>query len=361
MSDFICVGLDVHARSIQGCAKNFETGEVWEKKMPNQPDVVLLWCLSLPGPCYVVYEAGPTGYELVRVLREHGVAADVLAPSKVLTAAGDRVKTDRRDAQRLAMVAGSPDPPVIWIPDCETEAARDVYRCREDAMLTKKSSMLRLDHFLLRHQRQWDHSTWTKAHVEWLMSQRFEQDCLQTTYDAYLGMVLDQRREVDALDKLIVTQYACLPRWEPVVTALECLRGISTLTAFGLAVEIGDWSRLSPVTIGSYVGLVPSESSSGESRSQAGITKTGNSHVRRLLVEAAWEHLKPYRPTQSPTLQRAWGKVSPVIKTRADHANRRLHDKWMHLEQRHKNRGKAVVAVARELSGFCRDLAIMAT
>jgi len=362
MVDFIHVGLDVHARSVQGCGISGETGEVFERRLDNDPDQVAMWLLGLPGVPNVVYEAGPTGFELARVLIEYGLKCAVLAPSKIPTF-GDRIKTDKRDARRLSEVAASPrlSDVSIWIPDRDTEAARDVYRAREDAMLSCRAGAQRLTHFLLRHQRRWEGgSTWTKAHLGWLTSQRFTDPCVQASFDYYLGAVLDLRRHLHDADAL-VTEYAGTARWVGVVNAFQCLRGISTLSAYGFAVEIGDFTRLTPQTIGAYLGLVPSEYSSGQSRHQGGITKTGNAHARRILVEAAWEHHKPYRPTQSVKLQRAWGNVDAPIRACSHQANQRLFRRWVSFDQRGKRSVKAVVAIARELAGFCHDLAIMTT
>ena len=174
----------------------------------------------------------------------------------------------------------------------------------------------------------------------------------------YLAVVEQAFRRKAELDEQIRIEAVKEP-WCRVVDALSCLRGVSTLTGFALATEIGNWSRLDARTIGSYLGLVPSEFSSGQTRSQGGITKTGNPHVRRLLVEAAWFHAKPYQPARSPSLQLAWSKVPGPVNVKADAANRRLYHQWTRFKVRKKRPVVANTAVARQLAGFCHDLAMM--
>lgn len=359
MVESIFVGLDVHARSVVAYALDPVTGQCWQARFEGAGMGELVgWCNRLPGPVQVVYEAGPTGFELARRLQDAGLGVQVAAPSK-LPVTGDRVKTDRRDAKDLArwLAAGTIIVPV-WIPDRDIEAARDLFRCREDAWLASRSSRQRLGHFLLRHDETWDKACWTKTHLAWLGSRHFADPLTQNVFDEYLNIATEDLRRVNELDKL-VTEQSASPRWAPQVQALECLRGISTLTAFGLLAEIGEWTRLTPVTIGSYLGLVPSETSSGQTRHQGGITKTGNTHARRLLIEAAWIHHKPYRPASSPTLQRAFDKAPPQVRARADLANRRLNNEWVKHDAKGHRKIITAAAIARQLAGYCHDLAVM--
>jgi transposase len=202
----------------------------------------------------------------------------------------------------------------------------------------------------------YDGATWTSRHEVWLRKQRFDNRALQLTYDAAFDAMtacIDRRERLEAA----IDAMAADSEFTPVVRRLGCIRGIATLTAFGLATEIGDWHRLTGRTIGAYLGLVPSEFSSGSSRVQGEVTKTGNKHVRRLLVEAAWHHRSPYRPGQ--VLRRRWDLASPAARARGQAANRRLHYRWTGFDQRRKRSVVANIAVARELAGWCWSLAVL--
>jgi len=357
------VGLDVHARSIVGCAvaAGGGVGEVVYRSFGNDPEAVLDWCFTLPGPVKACYEAGPTGYGLVRAFTGVGVEMLVVAPSKLLPQPGARVKTDRRDARHLACLLATGNVTAVRVPTVVEEAARNVFRCREDAQLEFGAATVRLSHFLLRHQiTELAGSDWNKVRLEWLAKLDFEDANDQVVFDSYLGAVQSLRRRKLDLERQI-TQIAGAEPWCGVVDALCCLRGVSTLTAFGLATEIGDWHRLTARSIGPYVGLVPSEHSSGPSHRQGGITKTGNQHVRRLLAEAAWCHKRAYWPSRSPSLQRAWARVDEPVRQRADEANRRLYRQWCKFVDKKKKLVVANTAIARELAGFCHDLAVMVT
>jgi hypothetical protein len=211
---------------------------------------------------------------------------------------------------------------------------------------------------LLRHQIVYSGGTpWTLVHHAWLRRQRFDDPTLHSAYDAALESVLAAEARRDRLDQAI-TQAAELPQFHGVVTRLQCLRGISTVTSFALAVEIADWSRFTGASIGAFVGLVPSEHSSGESRVQGAITKSGNGHVRRLLIEAAWTHRAPYH-SPSPTLRRRWDNATPAARARGHAGNHRLHDRWITFLDRNKKPAVANVAIARELAGWCWSLATL--
>jgi transposase len=353
------VGLDVHARSVKAFALDVSTGEFWRKSLDNDPGQVIDWCLTLPGPARAVYEAGPTGYGMARAFAEIGLDLLVAAPSKLPVVPGDRVKTDKRDARRLCEALAAGQVTAVWVPSEGQEAARDLFRCREDAQIEFKAAAHRLSKLLLRNGLVWDRKCWTKTHLEWIGKVRFVDPCRQAALDSYLAHVQHLQRRKAHLDKLIEGE-AAKAGWKPVVDALKCLRGVGALTAFGLAVEAGDWERLDPRKAGAYFGLVPSERSSGESRWQGGITKTGNGHARRLLVEAAKQHLRPYRPGSSRSLQKAYADVSPAVAARAEQANRRLAAQARKHGKAKKHTNRNTVALARELAGFCRDLAVMA-
>ena len=350
------VGLDVHARSIVGGVLDTVTGEVWSLRLPPATDAVLSWVGSLPGPVAVAYEAGPTGFGLARALEAAGVRCVVVAPSKLERPPGDRVKTDRRDAERLARLLRIGELPSVRVPSEAEEAARDLVRAREDARGDLMRARHRLSKLLLRQGLVWENSAWTGAHEVWLRSQRFDRVGVQLAFDEAFDAVLSVHARRDRLDAAIV-EMAATSAFAPVVDRLCCLRGVGTLTGFGLAVEIGDWHRFTGSAIGSYLGLMPTESSSGARRAQGGITKTGNSHARRLLVESAWHHRKPYRLSRELIRRRAG--QPPTVRDRAEQGNRRLHRRWARLDARGKRPTISAVAVARELAGWTWSLAVM--
>jgi transposase len=351
-----CVGLDVHARSVVGCMIDNEAGEIATLRLSPRTEAIVDWVRSLPGPVAVTYEAGPTGFGLARALTAAGVRCEVVAPSKVERPPGDRVKTDRRDAERLARLLRIGELPSVRVPSEAEEAARDLVRAREDARGDLMRARHRLSKLLLRQGLVWENSAWTGAHEVWLRSQRFDRVGVQLAFDEAFDAVLSVHARRDRLDAAIV-EMAATSAFAPVVDRLCCLRGVGTLTGFGLAVEIGDWHRFTGSAIGSYLGLVPTESSSGARRAQGGITKTGNSHARRLLVESAWHHRKPYRLSRELIRRRAG--QPPTVRDRAEQGNRRLHRRWARLDARGKRPTISAVAVARELAGWTWSLAVM--
>ena len=352
------VGLDVHARSVVAAAIDGRTGEVSRRTMTPDYGEALAWVGSLPGPVRVVYEAGPTGFGLARFLFAAGIACVVAAPSKLQRPAGDRVKTDKNDALHLAKLLHLGQIVEVTIPGVAQEAARDLVRARDDVRGDLMSARHRVSKLLLRQGIvYYGGNAWTTKHERWLGSHRFDQPGLQYAFDSTFEAMLMSVQRRDRLDAAINTM-AADSAFTPVVTRLGCLRGISTLTAFGLAVEIGDWDRLTGRSIGAYVGLVPTECSSGAARSQGGVTKTGNGHVRRLLVEAAWHHRQPYR-TPGATMRRRWEHASPAAVARGHAGNRRLHERWAGFNARKKQSVVANAAVARELAGWCWSLAVL--
>jgi len=351
-----CVGLDVHARSVVACAIDDVAGEIRTQRVSAKTEAIVEWVRTLPGPVAVTYEAGPTGFGLARALAAIGARCVVVAPSKLERPPGDRVKTDRRDAERLARLLRIGELPAVRVPTEAEEAARDLVRAREDARGDLMRARHRLSKLLLRQGLVWDAAAWTAAHEAWLRAQRFDRLGVQLAFDEAFDAVLTVHARRDRLDTAIA-KMAATSSFAPVVGRLCCLRGVGTLTAFGLAVEVGDWHRFTGSAIGSYLGLVPTESSSGQRRAQGGITKTGNSHARRLLVEAAWHHRKPYRPSRE--LIRRRNGQPPAVRERAERGNRRLHRRWARLDARGKRSTISAVAVARELAGWTWSLATM--
>lgn len=359
------LGLDVHARSVKAAAIDCSTGEVIEKSLPNDLVVIDEFVTDLArehGPLRITYEAGPTGFGLARSLHEAGHVVQVAAPSKLLRPAGERVKTDRRDALLLARLARNDDITAVRIPTLTEESTRDVVRAREDARRDLMSARHRLGKLLLRRGYVFPgKTTWGREHEAWLRAIRRDHlaacgvGTVAAFDDAYDAVTHTLARR-DRLDATIL-DLAEDSEFTETTHRLACLRGLSTLTAFGLAVEIGDWHRFTGSTIAAYLGLVPSEHSSRQSRSLGGITKTGNSHARRFLVESAWHHKPRYAP--GPVLRQDWAKVPAVIAERADLGNRRLHHRWMVLEAHRKRHTVANTAIARELAGWCWSLATM--
>jgi len=348
------VGLDVHARSVVAHGLYGATGEVFTSRL--SPGVeVQDWIGGLPGPVAVLYEAGPTGFGLARELRAAGIRCEVAAPSKLQRPAGDRVKTDARDAEHLCRLLRLDEFTPVRVPDAVTEAARDLVRAREDCRTDLMRARHRLAKLLLRQQVSYPgKNAWTGAHMAWLARQRFDDANLQCCFDEYLDQVLATTARRDRLD-VRIEQLAADSQWTPIVRRLGCLRGIATLTGFALAVEIGDWTRFDGNSIGAYLGLVPSEHSTGASKQRGGITRTGNSHVRRLLIEAALHHMQPYR--KGVVLRARWDLASPAARARGDAGNRRLHARWVGFQARKKRHHVATVAIARELAGWCWSIA----
>ena len=358
MSERTSVGLDVHARSVVAAAIDGVTGEVFRRRLVPDHGLIEAWVRSLPGPWRVTYEAGPTGFGLARHLDAAGIETLVAAPSKLQRPSGDRVKTDAKDALHLAKLLKLGEIVQVTVPSLGQESARDLVRAREDARGDLMSARHRLSKLLLRQGIVYSGGkAWTTTHDLWLRRQRFDQPGLQHAFDAAYdaaAAVIDRR---DRLDTAIAAM-AADSEFTAVVERLGCLRGISTLTGFGLAVEIGDWSRLDGRRIGAYLGLTPTEHSSGGTRSLGGITKTGNTHARRLLIEAAWHHRQPYR-SSSPTMRARWDRAPAAARRRGDEGNRRLHHRWETFNARGKRSVVANAAVARELAAWCWSLAMI--
>ena len=356
------VGLDVHARSVAAAAIDGVTGELFRARLTPSHDHIRSWVRDLPGPVAVAYEAGPTGFGLCRALTEVGIRCVVAAPSKLQRPCGDRVKTDARDAVHLARLLRLDEITPVVVPTVEQEAARDLVRAREDCRGDLMRARHRLSKLLLRHGIVYSGGqAWTGAHDAWLRQQRQRLDVMagpavrmtfESDYDTVLTVKARQERLGSAIE-----QMAADSEFTPLVRRLGCLRGISTLTGFALAVEIGDWHRFTGNTIGSFVGLVPAEYSSGASRVQGSITKAGNSHVRRLLVEAAWHHRARY--VIGKTMRDRWELAGPAARARGDQGNRRLNARWIRFTERRKRHIIANAAIARELAGWCWSLAIL--
>ncbi len=354
------VGLDVHARSVAAAAIDGVTGELIQTRLTPSHEHILSWIQDLPGPVAVAYEAGPTGFGLYRVLTEAGIRCEVLAPSKLQRPAGEQVKTDAKDAVHLARLLRLDEVVSVSVPSVDQEAARDLVRAREDCRGDLMRARHRLSKLLLRQGLVYSGGqTWTGAHHAWLVHEarpRLSQRPTLMVFDSDYETVMATLVRRDRLDAAI-GQMAADSEFTELVHRLGCLRGVSTLTGFGLAVEIGDWHRFAGNSIESFVGLVPSEHSSGASRSQGPITKAGNTYARRLLVEAAWHHRPQCRIGK--TMQDRWDLAPAPARVRGDAGNRRLHERWTRFLVRNKRGTVANVAIARELAGWCWSLAVM--
>jgi transposase len=356
MSEGTWVGLDVHARKVVAGVLDAASGELRTLRVATAVDETAAWLGRLPAPVRVAYEAGPTGYGLARACAAAGIVCTVAAPSKIPRASGDRVKTDRRDAERLARLLRLGELVPVRVPEPHEEAARDLVRAREDVRGELMRARHRLSKLLLRHGLAYDASAWTLAHDGWLRRQRFESRPLALAFEESYAAMLQAKTRRDVLD-LAIVELASEPPFADTVGRLVCLRGVASLTALALTVEIGDWQRFRPQSLGPFLGLTPSEDSTGERRRLGAITKTGNVHARRLLVEAAWHQRRPLRA--SATLERRRQGQPAAVRARAEQSARRLHHRWHALEDRGKPRTVVAVAVARELAGHCWALATM--
>lgn len=354
----IFVGLDVHkdstavAVSAPGARARFvgtigpELGELRK----------VLGKLGEPGDLQVVYEAGPCGYGLVRRLRAAGYVCEVIAPAKVARRAGDRVKTDRRDALHLAEQgrAGALTP--VWVLDEADEAIRDLSRAREDAVRIRHKARQRIQAMLLRHGRRYRGGTnWTAAHERYLAAVTFPWPAQVLAWEEYRQAASEAHERVERLTRALHDQVEQW-RWYPVVQALMTLRGVDRLVAVTLVAELGDLRRFATAReLMGFLGLVPSEHTSGSSRRNGGITRTGNGYARRMLVEAAWCYRFPARISR--TLQIRQEGQPRAVRTIAWQAQVRLSRRYRALKARQVPHNKVCVAVARELSGFVWSIA----
>jgi transposase len=351
-------GLDVHARSVHAVTVDSESGEMRNRRLPGTTSEVVAFCASLPGPTRVAYEAGPTGYGLARALDAAGIGCIVAAPGKIERPAQDRVKTDQRDAARVVrlLMIGGLHP--VRVPSIDEEALRDLIRAREDLRSDLMRARQRLGKLLLRHDVRYEEgaSAWTPRHRAWLLKVDLGDRGGQATLLDYLGAIDALVIRRDTLERTI-GELVPTSSWAQTVARLRCLRGLDTLSAVGLCAEVGDFGRFDQAgRLMSYLGLVPSEDSSGQTRRQGAITKTGSRHARRLLVEGAWHYRKT--PARGKTLERRQdGQPAQVIAI-SWKAQQRLHQVWRRLDsERGKRRTIVAVAVARELAGFCWALA----
>ena len=351
-------GLDVHADTIAVAVAEKE-GEVRSHGViPNRLESIRKLFAKL-GPAKQIracYEAGPTGYVLYWQLTQLGIACQVIAPTLVPVKAGDRVKTDRRDAEKLARCHRAGELTAVWVPDASTEALRDLVRAREAAKKDQLKARHRLGKFLLRHgQKPEGMKAWTKQYMEWIGTHvHFDQPALEAALQDYVDEVKHVAERIMKLEKAIdeaVRQSP--PQMRAVIEALQALRGVAQTTAATIVSELGELSRFeSPRQLMGYSGLVAREHSSGNRIQRGGITKTGNAHLRRVVVEAAWAY--QHRPNVTGFLLRRQKSlaISDEVKQISWKAQHRLNKRYKAMAARGKNKNQIVTAVGRELLGF---------
>lgn len=350
------IALDTHKdTNAVAIARADRNKPVYYGEIPNSPEAIrkLIKKLSPGGEVLsFCYEAGPCGYGIYRQITQLGHHCDVVAPSLIPKRPGDRVKTDRRDAESLASLHRAGELTPVWVPDNEQEAIRDLTRAREDMKAIERQTRQRLGAFLLRHGNIYTtgKSRWTQAHFRWLEKIKFEIPIQQIVFQEYVDAVKQAQQRVIGLEDEMIN---ALEGWSlaPVVEALMSLRGVKLITAMTVMAELGDITRFdSPRQLMKYLGLVPSEHSSGLSVRRGGITKAGNGHVRRVLVEAAWCYRFMARKTAH--LQRRAEKTSESVQAIAWKAQKRLCGRYRYLLEKGKLKVQVCTAIARELVGF---------
>lgn len=351
------LGLDVHAETIAVAVA--QTGRKRAEVLgtiPNRPEAVrrLVKKLGAIKQLRACYEAGPCGYDLYWQLTKLGVTCEVVAPTLVPVKAGDRVKTDQRDARKLAQLYRAGELTPVWVPDEAHEALRDLVRAREAAKADQLRARHRLGKFLLRHgiRRPSGMKSWTAKHRLWLQTLSFEYGAAESTYLDYLHEVDRMGERIKRLECAIDEAVNQAPdHLQEVIAALQALRGVAKLTATTIVAEVGALSRFAkPKQLMGYAGMVPTEASSGGTRRQGAITKTGNAHLRRVLGEAAWSYRR--RPNCGYALRKRQEGLSEEVKAIAWQAQHRLYRRYVRLQGRGKTHNKIVTAIARELLGF---------
>ncbi|GAC1667218.1 MAG: IS110 family transposase [Candidatus Dormibacteraceae bacterium] len=354
MSNVRFIGLDVHAETI-AVAVAEPTGELRSVGViPNRPESIRKLVKKL-GPVEllrVCYEAGPTGYVVYWQLTALGVPCEVVAPTLVPVKPGDRVKTDRRDALKLARSYRAGDLTAVWVPDAAHEALRDLVRAREAATKEQLRARPRWGQFLLRHGRRPPTATkaWTQAYLTWVKSAvHFAHAAQEATLLDYLHEVDHVAGRLDRLEGAIDAAVQTAPApMRAVVEALQALRGIAVISAVTIVAEIGELSRFTkPRQLMGYSGTVAREASTGERIRRGGITKTGNAHLRRIVIEAAWAY--QHRPTVGVSLRKRQARLDDDVTAIAWKAQHRLHARYRALTARGKTKQQAVTAVGREL------------
>ena len=349
----IHLGLDVHRDTISVGVLPWDREEPSLDKISSDEEAVRRLIGRFPdrAALRVCYEAGPTGYDLARFLRRQGVSCDVIAPSLIPKAAGDKVKTDKRDARRLARLHRAGELTAINIPTPEQEAVRDLCRARVDVVIERTRARHRLSKFLLRHSQVFRQgAAWTMAHEQWLRQLRFEDRALQLTFQHYQHTLACCDGQLQVISSDLASYFDTGP-FAGQVKRLACYRGVRELGALTLASEVVDWRRFpSASSFMCFTGLVPTEDSSGLRERRGKITKAGNVHVRTQLVESAWAY--QHRPAVGAVLERRQHGAPADTVRRAWTAQQRLTARFRRLQAQRHHSNVVATAVARELSGF---------
>jgi len=351
--DAIHLGMDVHKDSISVGILNAGHESADVEKIFNDEESVRRLVARFPKPRLLraCYEAGPTGYDLHRLLGSLGVRCDVVAPSLIPRAPGDKVKTDRRDCRRLARLHRAGELVAIRVPSRLEEAVRDLCRTRGDMVEDLTRARNRLTKFLLRHGRVWrGGSNWTHLHEAWLATQSFDEAALATTFGHYRAVVLTRDAQLAAVEADLVPWFDREP-FADGVHRLGAYRGVTHMGGLALQAEVCDWRRFGrAASLMGFVGLVPSEYSSGGSTHRGHLTKAGNAHVRAQLIEGAWQY--QHRPYVGSVIAKRQEGVGPETVARAWVAQLRLCGRFRHLAARKNTKSVVAAAVARELAGF---------
>jgi transposase len=347
------LGLDVHKLTISAAVLQPGSDVPVVDRVSSDPEAVrrLIGRFEDPKSLVACYEAGPTGYELARQLGAMGVRCEVIAPSLIPTAPGDKIKTDKRDARRLALLLRGGQLSAVRVPTVAEEAVRDLCRARADMVIDRTRARHRVGKFLLRHGRIWrDGQNWTLKHQAWICAQRFDEPALDATVSHYRATLSAREAAVDAIDAELALWFEREP-FADAVRRLCAYRGVTELGALTLASEVCDWRRFPTAGMFSaFCGLVPSEHSSGERTFRGGITHAGNTHLRAQLVESAWAYKA--RAQVGPTLRRRHVGLDPEVVARAWTVQLRLCGRFSRLDARKSSRKTVVTAIARELACF---------
>ena len=359
--DIMFVGMDVHKKSIDiTVAEQGHDGRVWHfgciggdlKSLDKAMDKLLESGKELR----VVYEAGPCGFVIYRHLKKRGIACTVVSPAGVPKKPGNRVKTDRRDSRLLAVQHRAGSLQAIYVPELEDEAMRDLVRSREDAVHNRRRARQRINSFLLRHGRSFGAAKkkWGAVHRRWLAEQYFDLPAQRIALEEYIATEEESDKRVTRLTEQIVSLVEGW-KWRPVVEALQVLRGVQLLVAVTVVAEVGDLSRFTPTGLMAFLGMVPSEYTTGEKRRQGAITKTGNAHVRRVLCEAS--HAYRFTPALTHYVRQRQKHLPQELREIGWKAQLRLCGRYRHLAAARKHPHKIRMAIARELCGFICDIA----
>lgn len=352
-SEAVVLAMDVHKNSISTVVLEPDSTTAPVDRISTDDDSIcrLIRRFDDPTRVWACYEAGPTGYGLARTLRSAGMHCEVIAPSLIPTAPGQRIKTDKRDARRLASLFRGGQLTAVKVPGPAEEAVRDLCRARADMVVDQTRARHRLDKFLLRHGRVWrDGSNWSRGHHVWINSQRFDEAPATVTFDHYRAVLTAREAAVVAIEADLL-EWATREPFAEIVSRFAAYRGVTALGGLVLASEVFDWHRFPTAGMFmSFTGLTPSEHSSGETQRRGGITHAGNAHLRTQLVESAWA----YRSAAlvGAGLRKRQEGVPPDSIARSWKAQQRLCTRYRRLDARKHNRKVVITAIARELAGF---------